>query len=37
MMAGYHAAGLMALATFDLYVRELPVNRSFLVDCIGHF
>jgi nicotinate phosphoribosyltransferase len=31
MMAGYHAAGLMALATFDLYVRELPVNRSFLV------
>lgn len=31
MMAGYHAAGLMAPATFELYVRELPVNRSFLV------
>lgn len=31
MMAGYHAAGMMAPATFELYVRELPVNRSFLV------
>jgi nicotinate phosphoribosyltransferase len=31
MMAGYHAAGLMARATFELYVRELPVNRSFLI------
>ena len=31
MMAGYYAAGLMAPATFELYMRELPVNRSFLV------
>jgi nicotinate phosphoribosyltransferase len=31
MMAGYHAAGLMGRATFELYVRQLPVNRSFLV------
>jgi nicotinate phosphoribosyltransferase len=31
MMAGYHAAGMMARATFELYVRELPANRSFLI------
>jgi nicotinate phosphoribosyltransferase len=31
MTAGYHAAGVMAPATFELYVRELPVNRSFLI------
>jgi nicotinate phosphoribosyltransferase len=31
MMAGYHAAGLAAPATFDLYVRALPPHRSFLV------
>jgi nicotinate phosphoribosyltransferase len=31
MMAGYHAAGLFERATFELYVRELPPHRSFLV------
>ena len=31
MMAGYHAAGLTARATFELYVRDLPANRSFLI------
>ncbi len=31
MMAGYHTAGLDAPATFELYVRELPPHRSFLV------
>jgi len=31
MMAGYYTAGLEAPATFELYVRELPPNRSFLV------
>ena len=31
MMAGYHAAGLMVPATFELSVRALPPNRSFLV------
>ncbi|MBI4263802.1 MAG: nicotinate phosphoribosyltransferase [Acidobacteria bacterium] len=31
MMAGYHAAGLMAPATFELYVRNLPPNRAYLV------
>jgi len=31
MMAGYYTARMMAPATFELYVRELPVNRSFLV------
>jgi nicotinate phosphoribosyltransferase len=31
MMAGYHATGNLPLATFELYVRELPPNRSFLV------
>jgi nicotinate phosphoribosyltransferase len=30
MMAGYYTAGATASATFELYVRELPVNRSFL-------
>jgi len=31
MMAGYYTAGLTAPGTFELYVRELPPNRSFLV------
>jgi nicotinate phosphoribosyltransferase len=31
MMAGYYAAGLMPRATFELYVRELPPNRCFLI------
>src|SRR5919108_2182257 len=31
MMAGYYAAGVGAPATFELYVRELPPNRAFLV------
>lgn len=31
MVAGYHAAGLIAPATFELSVRSLPPNRSFLV------
>ena len=31
MMAGYHAAGLLVPATFELYVRELPPHRSFLI------
>jgi nicotinate phosphoribosyltransferase len=31
MMAGYYVSGLRAPATFELYVRELPRNRSFLV------
>ena len=31
MMAGYFTAGFMPAATFELYVRELPPNRSFLI------
>lgn len=31
MMAGYYTAGVTASATFELSVRELPVNRSFLI------
>lgn len=31
MMAGYHAVDARALATFELFVRNLPRNRSFLV------
>jgi len=31
MMAGYYNSGLMPRASFELYVRELPRNRSFLV------
>ena len=31
MMAGYYTARVMAPATFELYVRELPANRSFLI------
>lgn len=31
MMAGYYVSGRRAPATFELYVRELPRNRSFLV------
>src|SRR5262245_34271465 len=30
MMAGYHAAGLEQVATFELFVRELPPHRAFL-------
>jgi nicotinate phosphoribosyltransferase len=31
MAAGYLAAGMTAPGTFDLYVRELPANRSYLL------
>ena len=31
MIAGYHAAGLTDGATFELYARRLPPNRSFLI------
>jgi nicotinate phosphoribosyltransferase len=31
MMAGYHAAGMQSPATFELYARDLPPGRSFLV------
>lgn len=31
MMAGYYSAGLMPSATFELYVRELPQNRAYLI------
>ncbi len=31
MAAGYHAAGNDAQASFELFVRELPTGRSFLV------
>ena len=31
MMAGYYSAGAMDRASFELYVRELPSNRSFLI------
>jgi len=31
MIAGYYAAGLTDRATFELYVRRLPPNRSFLI------
>src|SRR5690242_18043881 len=31
MVAGYYTAGVTARATFELYVRDLPPNRSFLV------
>jgi len=31
MAAGYYAADMMSRATFELYVRELPRHRSFLV------
>src|SRR5262245_17963635 len=31
MIAGYYHAGIAAPATFELYVRELPPNRSFLI------
>lgn len=31
MMAGYHAAGVQDLATFELYVREFPKHRLYLV------
>jgi nicotinate phosphoribosyltransferase len=31
MMAGYYSAGMMNPATFELYARDLPTHRSFLV------
>jgi nicotinate phosphoribosyltransferase len=31
MGAAYHAAGMEGTATFELFVRELPADRSFLV------
>jgi nicotinate phosphoribosyltransferase len=31
MMAGYFTARFMPAATFELYVRELPPNRSYLI------
>jgi nicotinate phosphoribosyltransferase len=31
MMAGYHAAGITDLATFELYVRDFPRHRLYLV------
>jgi nicotinate phosphoribosyltransferase len=31
MMAGYHAAGMRSPATFELYARNLPPDRSFLI------
>src|SRR4029453_1330562 len=30
MMAGYYTAGITSPATFELYVRALPLHRSFL-------
>ncbi len=31
MMAGYYSAGMMNSATFELYARDLPAHRNFLV------
>jgi nicotinate phosphoribosyltransferase len=31
MMAGYYSAGMRDSATFELYARDLPAHRSFLV------
>lgn len=31
MLQAYHAAGMSELATFELFVRELPPERAFLV------
>ncbi|MGH2819162.1 MAG: nicotinate phosphoribosyltransferase [Actinomycetota bacterium] len=33
MAASYHRAGMNEPATFDLFVRDLPDNRNFLVSC----
>lgn len=33
MAASYHAHGMNGEATFDLFVRELPPHRNFLVTC----
>lgn len=33
MAASYHARGMTGEATFDLFVRDLPPNRKFLVAC----
>ena len=31
MMAGYYVAGMRGTATFELYARDLPPHRSFLI------
>src|SRR5689334_13092283 len=31
MMAGYYMSDMMAPATFELYARDLPPHRSFLI------
>jgi nicotinic acid phosphoribosyltransferase len=31
MIGGYYVAGLAGRATFDLFVRQLPATRNFLV------
>ncbi|MGH2731057.1 MAG: nicotinate phosphoribosyltransferase [Actinomycetota bacterium] len=33
MAAGYHAHGMNGPATFDLFIRDLPKQRNFLVAC----
>jgi len=33
MASSYHALGMNREATFDLFVRELPPHRNFLVSC----
>jgi nicotinate phosphoribosyltransferase len=33
MAASYHSRGMNTAATFDLFVRELPARRSFLINC----
>ena len=33
MSASYHARGMTGPATFDLFIRELPEERNFLVAC----
>ena len=33
MAASYHKRAMNGIATFDLFVRELPENRNFLVAC----
>ncbi len=33
MAASYHAHGMTGPATFDLFIRELPEERNFLVAC----
>jgi nicotinate phosphoribosyltransferase len=33
MASSYHSLGMNGEATFDLFVRELPLKRNFLVSC----